>query len=270
MAFMVNYKGQLSERGPSQSIWADCPVLDIAHNPGKGMYLFDDFTFFPNPATNTAYGLSGWRSFVSDGALIADASEQGGAITISSDGDNEGASLQAQASYLISGIAGSKTGKLWFEARLKTDTIADSKNGFFVGLCGASALSATVPIAANGTLADSNFVGFHRLEADGDKLDTVYKANGVAQVNVQTDAVTLVANTYVKVGFKFDPVLNTIVFYQNGTALSTSKGASVLGATAGTDFPNDVALGPIIGFLNATASSPGSATFDWIRVAQEF
>ncbi len=30
-------------RGPSPSIWADCPVGEFMQDPGKGVYMFDDF-----------------------------------------------------------------------------------------------------------------------------------------------------------------------------------------------------------------------------------
>ena len=29
--------------GPSPIIWADCPVLEIIRNPGKGIHIFEDF-----------------------------------------------------------------------------------------------------------------------------------------------------------------------------------------------------------------------------------
>jgi hypothetical protein len=127
------------------------------------------------------------------------------------------------------------------------------------------ALTATSPITALGAIADINIVGFHRLEGDGDMFDTVYKADGVAQVTVQADAITLAADTWVKVGIVFNPLNNELSFYRNGVKLSGTK---IIPSVAGTDFPNDVRLGLVIALLNATGTTPGSSEIDWWRAAQ--
>lgn len=269
MAFSVKHGSDTG--GLSPALWGDCPIQDYAIGR-DGYFVFDDFVQFPTAGTITTVAATGnYMAFASTGGNVVDNAESGGVLALYSDDDNEGASLRsAQLPFKISGITGSKTKKLWFEAKIKTSTIADTKHGIFVGLIDNATLSATVPIAANGTLADQNFVGFHRLEGDGDVMDVVYKANGVTQVTSKEDAVTLVADTWKRVGFKFDPDANTITFYDDGTpiVLTTAVGASVLGATAGTDFPNDVQLGLVMAVLNATGTTPGEADIDWWACAQ--
>lgn len=250
-------------RNPSQSLWGDCPVLEIIEGSRAGWHFFDDFLAFPNAATNTSEANLGvYKYFTSDGADIADSDEVGGVVDFSSDGDNEGASLATvQLPYQID----LSTGDFWFEARIKSSTITDTKHGFFVGLLDSATLSATVPIAAAGTLADENFVGFHRLEGDGDKLDTVYKADGVTQVTVATDAITLVADTYVKVGMRYNARTEKLTFYKDGVPLTDTK---TIPSADGTDFPNDVRMGLCFALLNATATTPGSSSMDWWKAAQ--
>lgn len=251
-----------TSRGPSPSIWADCPVTDILTGVKDGYHLFDDFLSGPRVAAG-AEGVAGlYRGFASTGGLVASSDEIGGVLDLSSDGDDEGASFRMSGCpFQIS----RNHGKLWFECRVKTSQIADTKHGIFVGLMADVALTATSPIAAAGTLADVNFVGFHRLEADGDQFDTVYRADGVTQVTLQADAVAVVADTYVKLGFVFNPRDGVLTFYKNGTKLATTY---TIPTAAGTDFPNDVRLGFVIAVLNATASTPGSSKIDWFRAAQ--
>lgn len=251
-----------TDRWPSPRLWAKFDQEYLVR-PGRAIHLFEDFVTFPTIAAGaetTIYG--GYKGFASTGGLAAVADEIGGVIDFSSDGDDEGASLgQINFPFQIDRTLGS----VFFEARVKTSTIADTKHGFFLGMIDASALSATVPIAAAGTLADENFVGFHRLETDGDYVNTVYKANGVTQVTVKEDAKVLVADTYVKLGFTYDSSNYRLSFYADGILLPDYK---TIPTAAGTDFPNDVRLGLVFAVLNATASTPGSSKLDWWRAAQ--
>ena len=254
-----------TDRGPSPYIWGDCPWIESLNDPSVGYGQFLDFLNFrtsSNINAAVAHWTDGLQAFGSDGGFITSEDEVGGAVTLGSDGDNEGVSLGSMNfPYQIS----QSHGKLWFEARVKSSTIADTKHGFFLGLIANPTLSATVPIAAAGTLADVNLVGFHRLEGDGDYVDTVYKADGVTQVSVGTDAQVLVADTYIKLGFVYDPADYYLRFYGNGIELSSTK---YIPTAAGTDFPNDVRLGWFFAVLNATGSTPGDSSIDWIRVFQ--
>jgi hypothetical protein len=264
----VQYKGSQgsglldTSRGPSQSIWGDCPLLEIINGVTDGVIHFDDFLSGPRVPAGAEGAAGLYRGFADTGGLVADGGEIGGTLVMSSDGDNEGASFRMSCSPFQIGRG---QGKLWFEARVKTDTITDTKNGIFVGLMADNVLTAVLPITATGTIADINIVGFHRLEGDGDQFDTIYKADGVTQVTVQADAAVIVADTYVKLGMVFDPKTNVLAFYRNGVRLATTY---TVPAAAGTDFPNDVRLGFVIAVLNATATTPGNVEIDWVRIAQ--
>lgn len=253
-----------TSRNPS-GFFGKIPIDSIRNGLVDGTWFDSDFAGFKHSANINAaeaYWDQGFKVFGSDGAAIALADEIGGAITLSSDGDNEGVGLgQNGFSFQIS----LSHGDLAFEVRLKTSTISDTKHGFFVGLVESLAMSATVPIAAAGTLTDNNFVGFHRLEGDGDYVDCVYKANGVTQVTVQADAKVLVADTYVRLGMFFNSSTGVLTYYSNGLPIATKT----IPSAAGTDFPNDVRLGCIFALLNATGTTPGNTTIDRIMCYQK-
>jgi hypothetical protein len=266
----------------SPSIWDDCPVDEMKEDPARGVYLCYDFVKAPVLVTPTitteAYYADGLKAFGSSGGTLLPGNILGGGGLIATEtDDNEGIGL---ATVNLPFKLSTTSGKFWFEARLKTNTVTDTRHGFVVGLWAQQTLSATVPIAAAGTLADNNFVGFHRLEADGDQIDTVYKADGQTQVTVDGDAISttagvhtaagsLAADTYIKLGMVFDPLdingKNNLVFFANNLRLATDY---TMASGSGTDFPNDVGMGLAFAVLNATGTTPGTSTIDWWRAAQ--
>jgi len=267
----VNYAGGVNTENtsasPSKEIWGSMPA-DILYDPSVGYHFYDDFLEFPTITTPTItteieWGNRGYKAFGSAGGTItklAVSNGVGGVVFTETD-DNQGLSLATIALPFKIDIG---QGKFWFEARIKSDTITDTRNGWVLGLWEQQTLSATVPIAAAGTLADANFVGFHRLEGDGDAVDTVYKADGVTQVTVGTDAVTLVADTYVKLGMIFEPATNILTFYKNGVPLANTK---TIPTADGTDFPNDVQMGLCFAMLCAS-NDDAVNTLGWWRAAQ--
>ena len=271
MNSVVRFAGQDTTRKPSDTVWKQCPWAAIQNGNVNGVTFFEDFESFPITPPTTEGNWGRLAMFSSTGGTAANnsATDVGGVLAIGSDGDNEGASFRTVSTpFLIS----RDYSDLWFEIRLKTSTIADTKHGIFVGLIENVAFTATVPIAAAGTLTDNNFVGFHRLEGDGDYFDTVYKADTVTQVTVQSDACLLVADTFTKLGMRFTKTNDLggafiLSFYQDGVRLSTHK---QIPSSAGTDFPNDVSLGIGVAVLNATGTTPGTTAIDWIKAAQIF
>lgn len=259
----------------SPAVWQGFPQDAIKNGSVDGRLYEWDFADF-KPSTNVnaaeAYWEKGLMVFGSDGFAIAALAGTGlnGGVTLGSDGDNEGGSIRhAVAPFTIS-----RSSKHFvMEVVLNDSTIADTKHGFFAGLIENVASTATVPIAAAGTLADKNFVGFHRLEGDGDKLDCVYKADGVTQVTTLADAVTLVADTDVRLGIVFRPepdfdtsLRYVLRFYADNVPIATAY--KQIPSAAGTDFPNDIGLGFVFAMLNATASTPGTAVLKRAKIGQ--
>lgn len=237
---------------------------------------FGEFKPTSNFNAAEAYWDQGMLAFGSDGAsavYFAGVGDDNG-MTFASDGDNEGVGIRHQ----LVPVRLSRADKAFaWELVFETSTITDTKNGFLVGLMDNAASTATSPIAAAGTLADRNFVGFHRLEGDGDKLDLVYKADGVTQVTTLPDAITLVADTEYRIGMTYlpngDPFTESkyvLRWWLNGERITTGTSHKVIPSADGTDFPNDVAMGANFNLLNATGSTPGNITLKRFRYAQEF
>lgn len=270
----ATFMGADATRIPSGSIWGDCPLGTGRTNEANdvnGFFQRIDFAQF-RTTTNVNAAFAHWQDgigvFGSDGAPLAAVDAVGGGITVSSDGDNEGTSIAANFVAPFQIIQGG--GALWFECRVKFSSIANTLHGDFIGLIEVVAPTAITPITAAGALADQNLVGFFRPEGTGAVIATVYKANGIAAVTVQTPAVVPVADTWVKLGMKFVPVgdkvgSNVLKFYADGVLLSSYK---IIPSAAGTDFPNDVRLGFIATLLNATATTPGSTSYQWAQIAQ--
>lgn len=260
----------------SPAIWFDCPWEQIVSGEIDGIAFFDDFNRkeVTVPTTEGAYG-SNYRGFTSTGGTINAATQtREGKITLGSDGDDEGASIQHTG--CVHQIVRTD-GPLWFEARVKVNTIAVTQFDAFVGLMEAATLSATVPITATaGAMADKNFVGFLRpgtgTTGDGSSLKIQYKADGVAAVTLETIAGALVADTYIHLGFKFMPKGfpgfngdNYLRFYLDN--LERTAAAYLMATGTGTDFPNDVLMGLTAGALNTAAVTSLFSVDAW-RLAQ--
>lgn len=256
----TQWKGVNSGPGASPNIWADCPWTLIDQDPNVGFKIYDNFLTIGKTPPTTEGNFGRYKGFTSSGGIIGPSGEYGGGIRIYDATDNEAASLgTSNFPFKI----GRGMGKFWFEASVKVSAITDTTQNLFIGLFEDAALSATVPFGATGVITDNNYVGFQRLEADGDKLDIVYRANGVTAVTVLADAVTLVADTYVKIGMVFDPSTNVLTFFADGVPVATKT----IPSSAGDDFPNDVQLGLVFAAMNA-ATATVIPTMRWWRAAQ--
>ena len=250
--------------GPSISLWKTCPVGDFLLYPQQGRYFMDHFTKGTGQDVAAAQSLSqfdGWDRYTgaTGGSVISDAAERDGVVTLESTTDNEGAAMRRVSEFKID----QGEGKFWFEARIRALNITDAKFGFFLGLVEAGAVAATLPLTTSDALSDNNMVGFLKNAADGDQVDTVYKANGVTAVTVAEDAATLAAATFIKLGMYFDGVV--LRFFADGVELADTK---TIPAADGTDFPNDVNMGIVFALMLAHGDT-GSVAIDWVRAAQE-
>ena len=268
-----------TSRNPSRNIWADCPWNAIKEGAVSGVCMEDDFTSFNKTAATTEgnWGAElSYAQFAGATGTITAGTGQGGEAVFGATEDDEGVSIRTLSTpFKIS----RSLKQFWFECRVKSSTITDTKHSFFVGLVQNVAFTAIIPLTATSALADYNMVGFHRLEGDGDAVDTVYKADGVTAVTVGADAVTLVADTYVKLGMVFRPFFDANIadtgltnankwilsFYLDNLKLSDHK---QIPSADGTDFPNDVGLGLAFALNNATGTSEGTTTMDWWRACQ--
>lgn len=257
--------GSAAGAGLSPAIWDDCPLLAAKLDPFVGYGIEDDFMDVGLAGTITTIisdaGLGRYLIFGGASATVAPDNKAGGGITFTLTDDNQGISLVTkQNPFQIT----SGAGDLWFEARVKFSTVTKNEQGWLVGLTSIITQSATVPLTAASAIADVNFVGFHKPEANTTAFDASYKANGVTAVEVNSDIGTLAADTYVKLGMKFSTSNNQLAFYVNGVKQTTSK---VIPNATGTDFPADVLMAPTFALMAATNDTE-SGTMDWWKCYQ--
>lgn len=299
-----------TDRGPSRVIWGDCPVADFIENPWMGMHFFDDFLMCGNATMSSAFAgsIGQWSTYGYAGAQINDAQLEGGVIKMSSDGDNEGLALlgSAGAFRLVTTSTLALNGKLWFEVRLARSSVATAHMEFFAGLM-APTLSSGLPAAAqpitttdDTLMTAGDFFGFHGVGATATRGGPTEVGVGFelasGTINYPTNLTTLMAssgnsvltaNSYVKLGFIFDPAAlvgqitkptarqtngalrkKLIRFFVNGLEvpafLSTED---VQNATAAQAFPTSF-LTPVIAMMNQASFSSDYLAVDWIRVAQ--
>lgn len=262
----------------SDAIWGGFPLDKIRDGETPGIVWEFNFDTMPKTPATTEGNFGLFTQFSDTGGFINAVSGHG--WSMGSDGDNEGASIRSRSTpFRID----RSTRKLGFEVQVAADTIADTKNNILTGLIVDTAFSATVPITAAGAVADTNVVYFRRTEAasGGALIDFGYKASGVTAVTIQAAIATLVANTFVNLGFVFEPAIDPYIADPNNTGVNkynlTSYVNGVRQATAkqipvaqGTDFPNGVFMGFFFAVLNATGTTPGAGTVRRARVAQLF
>lgn len=266
----VTYQGQLGN-GPSPDLWHDCPVLELLEDPGKGLYGFDDFSRMPTLTSGSGAldsGLYGYDAYTDEGAIAGPAGLQGAGLLISAnDADNDEAHIQASGGGLVISDTASVARKLWFECRLKKASVTDNALAFFVGLC-------QVPLATNmlvdntgAMVASKSYLGFRVLQDNGEELDIIY-GDSAGSVQEWAAAITsMVADTYIKLGFKYDPDHPTrkIRFWLDGVEYKTDyiDAADIAAAT----FPDGDVLAPTLLTKVGTAAE-SKLYMPWWRWAQ--
>ena len=263
MTNYVEYNGETTN-GPSPIIWGDCPILR-GEDMSRLFGFHDDFDqagLITSPTTSAALVGLPYSGFGSSGATITYSDELGGGVTLSETTDNEGVSIFSLSHCFQLGLT---KGPFWFEARVKPSHTATTEQAMFLGLHDSTAKSITVPLgAAAGALSDANYVGFHKLDTDLTSIKTVYRANGVTAVTLQTATSALTAATYVKLGFKKDND-GLLTFYIDGVKQTTSF--QILN-DLGTGFPGDVTMAPILAMILGAAASDNTIIMDWWRCYQ--
>jgi hypothetical protein len=238
------------------------------------------FGFFDNFHTFNATTLVGpYANLLSAGctaALAADTATEKGVVQLTIDGNaaNDEAVLKWGGTLTAPFKLADKD--LVFEARYAVSAITAAKWSMAVGLGQADMITTDLLfVDTSGALADKNFLGFVKLAAEGAAWDASYKADGQTYQNGATKTkldslVTAVANTYVKVGFRYRANPKTVEFYVNNSL----PGGNVTPArltTAEIDastFPDDVFLAPIIGIKDVAGDAGVNIKLDWWACAQ--
>ena len=290
MSGTANYRtaDNIVSRGPSPIIWADCPVITILRDPGAGIHWFDDFqnSIVLKETANATDFTSGvgridgdinWYVYcekdkLADVALQAD---DEGVLLLSAGDQADDVNTITSGGNLIGTFRTPKVGEhknFWFEARLKVNTITNTDLAWFVGLIQPGQAGDGTPLGAAPTaLADVDYVGFFVAEADGDDLTVVYNEAGAGTAQSSTGLITLVADTYIRIGFKtvFKGKSSEMRFYADGVDLGDDVAVDISDTNA--NWPGDTNMDVMItNTLGAAGADADNLKIDWVRVAQEY
>jgi hypothetical protein len=265
------YQGETT-RLLSNRLWAGCPIGQLKQHEVDGVFFFDDF--INTPTMSAASGAAGpYAAYIDTGNTITQlATHSGGVLSITTDAtDNDEAWIASGGNtgtmVGLDGTAGATYNKkLFFECRIRVANVADSQKNIFIGLAEEGRAVAD-SITDAGALGDFDFFGFNQPEADGNGLDATYqKATQAIQVKI-ADMVTLVADTWYKVGCRFDPeapAAKRITYYKDNVEQTTYGTAANMAAAT---FPGAEELALTAGFKNGAAAAH-SFLIDWWAVAQ--
>ncbi len=277
-----------STRAPSPIIWRDCPVGDFAQDPSKGSHMFDDFRnsgIELEEAARSAWtggigkilGDINWYGFT-ETALVADVALQAddeGVLMLDTDGTDDDTVGITSGDNVVGAWRSPKVGelqKLWFECRVKVNTITNTDLSWFIGLMEPGKLSNGSPLGAAPTApADVDYVGFFVAEADGDDLTVIFNEASAGTAQSTTGLITLAADTYVRIGFKVTTNDSSIKirFFKDGVDLGDAAAVDI--STTNANWPGDTNMDVMITATSgATGEDGDNLKIDWVRIAQEF
>jgi len=159
------------------------------------------------------------------------------------------------------------SGDLVFEARFKISSIAASIGNFFIGLGGAAGVdtaSANCPIAADVLATTLSMIGFGKFGVSTSAMGAFYERAG-GTVATKAAVGTLVADTYVKAGFRYHASRKEMSLWVDGAEVTGSRISAVI--TAATPWPNDY-MTPIIAARQIDGTTGLTLTVDWVACAQ--
>ena len=163
-----------------------------------------------------------------------------------------------------------------FEARVRINAagIVAGDHGFFIGMATGGSAGAAIAnkmfTTGDAIFATADFCGFQHLKGESTALDAMYQASGQTKVDgaVDTDldtVHTLVASTWVKLGFRFQATKpRKMIWYVDGAQVCQIEETSV--AAAGFPDAATAFMQPTVGIRGVDATS-AYLDIDWLGCA---
>ena len=275
-------------RMPSPAIWNDCPVQNIRNDPAKGQHVFDDFQNSVVPLVNEAaatdfvagvgnvLGDINWYAYAESDKLVdvVLSADNDGVLLLRNDTTDADVTAITTGNNVIGRFRTPTAGnphKLWFEARVKVVTITNSDQGAFVGLCqpGEAKNGGGAMDAGGSGMADVDHIGFAQLSGDCDDLILTYNETTLGTAQSDTGLITLVADTWVRIGFKTvtKGQGTYIQFYADGVYLGASYDINV-GAT-NANWPGNTDMDILLSVVGESGVAATDGFYvDWVRCAE--
>jgi hypothetical protein len=257
-------------RMPSPAIWADCPSDEMLANPERGLYIWDDFLSGIVADATLVLGqrYPGWTAYVeSDQAAdVALQSDETGVIKLDQDGTDDDVTVVTSGDNVTGCIKinANDPRPVWYETRVKLNTVTDGDLATFVGLMQEGQAGDGTPLGALGALADVDYIGFVVNEDDGDAVDFVVHIAGTAAGGTANIA-TLTANTYVRLGFKYIPNEGKIRVFVDGEEVKDA-----VYDISSASFPAAQKLALVFAIASGANGVDSDGLYvDWVRLAQK-
>lgn len=271
MGWFPNYRGNFSStantnRLHSPNVWWDVPLDAIIAGYRDGYYDFDDFGNFGIGATDA---VGQYKFYIDTSNTVSQlATEVNGVVRLLTDAtDNDAPVLQSGGGTAgeVKFVSGGSS--VCFEARVRVGaTITEQAS--FIGLAEEACTADNGLISDNPdtdiatVMADKDYVGFANFTNAAPVLAFCYKKAGGTDTVKVASAHTIVASTFVKVGFKYTSKDDKLTAYVNGL----SVGSYDLGDLGTTDFPSGEELARTIGFKNGSAGAR-NLDIDWWAIS---
>ena len=254
-----------TDRGRSPRLWKGSHYEAIMTGDNtQGLHWGDDFQDTPisgqkyvllEADSNAAFAP---LTTVGDGRLT---------LTLATSANEEGNLIYGDGTSIIGDITETSGVETYFEARFKVSSVVDDVMTCYVGLAEAGMTGAGMQTDDSGILSAKDYVMFRTLGVNGGTAGTnavmgaAFNTDSGTEVGVITTADTIVADTFVKVGFVHDGK-SKITYFVNGLANATTSDPS------DTTFPDGEELTFACGAKLGTATTGGLFTLDWWHVVR--
>ena len=272
MSNRVEYSSPVApSSAPSGAIWGQMPLEDIILH-GRGRYYSNDFLVETPASFSSNTPLNGMHTYQDSGVTMAPlATDENGVLQIAgADASNDEGSIQFGSTTVVYAKVASTGGKkLAFEVRVKNNGSALTDAAFFCGLAQEASAIADILVDSTGALkTTADFIGLRTLCASPSEIDAVYlKASG-GVVEVDDNVGTLVLDTWVKLGYVFDPSDSAKAhrYYVDGVEVASAP----LSVTDDATFPDGEEMALLIATKKGDSSTTVEKKFaiDWVRFAQ--
>jgi hypothetical protein len=297
----TNHYGE-SGRGLSPRLWSKIGAHGAAPDGSQGIFISDDFLVFGESvaaSSNIAcYASSAgqYKAYIDTTSTVAqlETAGSGGVVKITLEAAaNEEASLcqggagTSAATSVLGALNRDTSPKLTiFESRFKVSSVADDVLAIFVGLMEENGAVHNAKVDTTGVTIDNDFIGFNTIHYNSGtavtstptitpvtgqaaSLQAVYKKDGqTLQVPIAA-AGTLVADTWIKAGFVYDPAApasKRIAFYVNNVEQTTYVTDTDMNAST---FPDGEEMGFTAIAKTGAATTGGNLQLDWWAFYQE-
>lgn len=179
--------------------------------------------------------------------------------------DNDIAIIQAGSGTMTPfHVIPSRMQELVFECRFKVSAITISCSDIFIGLAGTGACANSgVFVDDSASMASNNFLGFTRMATQGPLMSFKYQRVGGTE-SQKASVLTLVADTYIKAGFRYHAARKECSIWVNGSEVTASRVSSTI--TGATPWPS--LYMNFCAAINYQATAAHTLTIDWWACAQ--